>query len=37
MLHVAGALEDLFVPPGNRLETLKGDRDGQHNIRINDQ
>lgn len=30
-------LQDLRVPPGNRLETLKGDRKGQHSIRINDQ
>ena len=36
-LQIAGRLDDLRVPPGNRLETLKGDRLGQHNIRINDQ
>lgn len=36
-LHAAGALEDLRVPPGNRLEALKGDRKGQHSIRINRQ
>lgn len=36
-LDAAGALEDLRVPPGNRLEALKGDRRGQHSIRINDQ
>ena len=30
-------LNDLRVPPGNRLETLSGDRDGQHSIRINEQ
>ncbi len=30
-------LDDLKVPPGNKLESLKGDRKGQHNIRINDQ
>lgn len=30
-------LNDLRVPPGNRLEALKGDRTGQHSIRINDQ
>jgi toxin HigB-1 len=30
-------LEDLRVPPGNRLEALKGNRSGQHSIRINDQ
>lgn len=33
----AEALEDLRIPPGNRLEPLKGDRVGQHSIRINDQ
>ena len=31
------ALTDLLIPPGNRLETLQGDRQGQHSIRINDQ
>jgi len=36
-LQVAGKLEDLRVPPGNRLEALKGDRAGQHSIRVNDQ
>lgn len=36
-LHAATTLEDLRVPPGNRLEALKGDREGQHSIRINDQ
>jgi proteic killer suppression protein len=36
-LRIAGELEDLAVPPGNRLEALKGDRKGQHSIRINDQ
>jgi proteic killer suppression protein len=36
-LHQARRLEDLRVPPGNRLEALKGDRQGQHSIRINDQ
>ena len=36
-LEIAGRLEDLRVPPGNRLEALKGDRKGQHSIRINDQ
>ena len=30
-------LQDLLAPPGNRLEKLKGDRAGQHSIRINDQ
>ena len=33
----AGELGDLRVPPGNRLEALRGDRAGQHSIRINDQ
>ena len=36
-LQIAGRLNDLRVPPGNRLEALKGDRRGQHSIRINDQ
>ena len=36
-LEIAGRLDDLRVPPGNRLEELKGDRAGQHSIRINDQ
>jgi toxin HigB-1 len=36
-LEIAGRLDDLRVPPGNRLEALKGDRAGQHGIRINDQ
>jgi toxin HigB-1 len=36
-LDQAETLDDLRVPPGNRLETLKGDRAGQHSIRINDQ
>jgi len=36
-LNQAHALEDLRVPPGNRLETLRGDRKGQHSIRVNDQ
>jgi toxin HigB-1 len=36
-LHRARVLEDLRVPPGNQLEALKGDRKGQHRIRINDQ
>ncbi|MCE7903018.1 MAG: excinuclease ABC subunit A [Gammaproteobacteria bacterium PRO9] len=36
-LQIAGRLDDLRVPPGNRLEALKGDRAGQHGIRINDQ
>ena len=37
MLDAATALKDLRSPPGNRLEELKGDRSGQHSIRINDQ
>ena len=36
-LEIAGRLDDLKVPPGNRLEALKGDRAGQYSIRINDQ
>ncbi len=36
-LEVAGRLDDLRVPPGNRLEALKGDRQGQYSIRINNQ
>ena len=36
-LDAAVQLEDLRVPPGNRLEKLRGDRAGQHSIRINDQ
>ena len=35
-IEIAGRLEDLAVPPGNRLERLSGDRFGQHSIRIND-
>lgn len=37
MLDAAARLEDLRVPPGNRLEKLVGGRTGQHSIRINDQ
>lgn len=37
MVHAAIVLSDLTSPPGNRLEVLKGDRAGQHSIRINDQ
>jgi len=37
MLDAAVVLDDLKEPPGNRLELLKGDRAGQHSIRINDQ
>jgi proteic killer suppression protein len=36
-LNAAVNLEDLRVPPGNRLEELHDDREGQHSIRINDQ
>lgn len=36
-LEIADCLEDLRIPPGNRLEALKGNRSGQHSIRINDQ
>jgi len=35
-LQIAGRLDDLRVPPGNRLEALKGDRAGQYSIRVND-
>ena len=35
-LEIAGSLEDLRIPPGNHLEALRGDRQGQHSIRIND-
>jgi len=35
--EIAGNLEDLSIPPGNRLEALKGDRAGRYNIRINRQ
>ncbi len=37
ILDAAGCLNDLMIPPGNRLEQLRGDRHGQHSIRINDQ
>jgi proteic killer suppression protein len=37
VLDAASRLDDLRVPPGNRLEALRGDRMGQHSIRINDQ
>jgi len=36
-LHAASTLNDLRIPPGNRLEALKGNRKGQYSIRINDQ
>ncbi|OQC07518.1 MAG: Toxin HigB-1 [Candidatus Hydrogenedentes bacterium ADurb.Bin101] len=35
-LEIAGRIDDLRVPPGNHLESLKGDRAGQFSIRIND-
>ena len=37
LLDSAESLDDLRTPPGNRLEKLKGDRAGQHSIRVNDQ
>jgi len=37
MIDAATVLDTLKVPPGNRLEALKGNRQGQHSIRINDQ
>ena len=37
MLNNAQGLSDLRIPPGNRLEALKGDREGQFSIRVNDQ
>jgi proteic killer suppression protein len=37
ILNAAVALENLRVPPGNQLEALRGDRAGQHSIRVNDQ
>jgi len=37
MVEAAVNLNDLRIPPANRLEALKGDRTGQHSIRINDQ
>jgi len=37
MLHRASGLQDLRVPPANRLEALRGDRKGQFSIRVNDQ
>jgi len=37
MLHHAESIRDLQAPPGNKLERLKGDREGQYSIRINDQ
>jgi toxin HigB-1 len=37
LLDVAGRLDDLLIPAGNRLEGLKGDRSRRHSIRVNDQ
>jgi proteic killer suppression protein len=37
LLHRASTLDDLRVPPGNRLEALKGSRAGQYSVRVNDQ
>jgi proteic killer suppression protein len=37
MLNNAQNIQDLRVPPNNRLEALRGDRAGQHSIRVNDQ
>ena len=37
MLNAAGSLADLRQPPGNRLEALRGDQEGRHSIRVNDQ
>jgi proteic killer suppression protein len=36
-LEAAAALDDMRAPPGNRLESLKGNRAGQHSVRVNDQ
>jgi len=37
LLDSAESLDDLMIPPGNRLEKLSGNRKGQHSIRVNDQ
>ena len=37
VLDAAGAINDLRIPPSNRLEKLVGNREGQHSIRVNDQ
>ena len=37
LLHGASSLGDLRVPPGNRLEALRGDQSGRHSIRVNEQ
>lgn len=36
-IDAASRLDDLPIPPGNRLEALRGDRKGQHSVRVNDQ
>ncbi len=36
MVDAAESLDDLRIPPGNRLEMLKGNREGQHSVRVND-
>ncbi len=36
-LNIAAVLGDLKIPPGNKLEALAGERNGQHSIRVNDQ
>ncbi len=36
-IHTVSAVEELYQPPGNRLEKLKGDREGQWSLRINEQ
>jgi proteic killer suppression protein len=36
-IHSVSTVQELFAPPGNRLEKLKGDREGQWSLRINDQ
>jgi len=36
-IHLADEVDELRIPPGNRLERLKGDRRGQYSIRVNDQ
>ncbi len=37
LVEAAGIIDDLRIPPGNRLEKLSGKRSGQHSIRVNDQ
>ncbi len=37
VLHAATVVDDMRFPPGNHLEALSGDREGQHSVRINDQ